>query len=130
MKVDLILFELDELDVILEMYFLTEYHVILDCSNKEVVLRDLKKFEVKFRVDKKVELAGIISVLKARRLMKKGNTAYLEHVVDTQTSKSDPSRVPIVCEYLDVFLEELGGLPLRREVKFTIEFVPRTTPIS
>ena len=30
MKVDLILFELDELDVILRMNFLTKYHVILN----------------------------------------------------------------------------------------------------
>lgn len=48
MKVDLTLFELDELDVILGMSFLTKYHAILDCSNKEVVLRDRRKFEFKF----------------------------------------------------------------------------------
>lgn len=95
MKVDLILFELDELDVILRMNFLTKYHVILNYSNKEVVLRNPRRFEVKFKGDKKVKLIGIISVLKARRLMKKRHATNLVHVVDTQASQSDPSRVPI-----------------------------------
>ncbi|KAG8483128.1 hypothetical protein CXB51_022047 [Gossypium anomalum] len=37
---------------------------------------------------------------------------------------------PLVCEYPDVFLEELPGLPLIREVEFAIELVLRTSPIS
>ena len=48
MKVDLCLFELNELDVIWGMDFLTKYHVILDCSNEEVVLKDPENFEIKF----------------------------------------------------------------------------------
>ena len=38
--------------------------------------------------------------------------------------------IPVVCEYPDVFLEELPGMPPDREVKFVIELKPRTTPIS
>ncbi|KAA0047575.1 Pyridoxal-phosphate-dependent serine hydroxymethyltransferase [Cucumis melo var. makuwa] len=71
-EVDLILFELDELDEIFGMDFLTKYHAILDCSNK-----------------------------KARKLMNKRHTAYLTHMVDTQTSKDDSSKEPIVRKYLD-----------------------------
>ncbi|KAA0032284.1 uncharacterized protein E5676_scaffold745G00020 [Cucumis melo var. makuwa] len=74
MKVDLIMSELDEFEVILGIDFLTKYHTIFDCSNKE-----------------------------ARRLMKKGHVTYIAHVADTQTSKSDPSRVPVVYEYLMCF---------------------------
>ena len=83
MKVDLILFELNELDVILGMDFLTKYDAVLDFSNKEVVLRELRKFKVKFVGDKKVELAEIIFVLHTRKLIKKGHTAYLKLVVYT-----------------------------------------------
>ena len=38
--------------------------------------------------------------------------------------------IPVVCEFLDVFPEDLPGLPLDREVKFSIELEPGTTPIS
>ena len=37
--------------------------------------------------------------------------------------------IPIVRDYLDVFLEELPGLPPKREIEFTIELVLGTTPI-
>ncbi|KAA3484533.1 DNA/RNA polymerases superfamily protein [Gossypium australe] len=38
--------------------------------------------------------------------------------------------VPVVCEYSDVFLEELPRLPPVREVEFGIELVSGTAPIS
>lgn len=36
----------------------------------------------------------------------------------------------IVCDFVDVFLDEVIGLPLAREVKFSIYLVPNTTMIS
>jgi hypothetical protein len=36
----------------------------------------------------------------------------------------------VVCEFPDVFSEDLPGLPLEREVEFVIELKPGTTPIS
>jgi hypothetical protein len=40
------------------------------------------------------------------------------------------SDVPVVCEYEDVFPEELPSLPLDRDVEFMINLVPGTTPIA
>ena len=39
-------------------------------------------------------------------------------------------RVPVVCEFPDVFPEELTGMPPKRDVEFLIQLEPRTTPIS
>ena len=36
----------------------------------------------------------------------------------------------VVCEYEDVFPNELPGLPSYRDVDFTIELYPGTSPIS
>ena len=36
----------------------------------------------------------------------------------------------MVCEYEDVFSDELPGLPPQRDVDFTIELYPGTSPIS
>jgi hypothetical protein len=38
--------------------------------------------------------------------------------------------IPVECEFLDVFPEDLPGLPPEREVEFVIELKPGTTPIS
>lgn len=68
MKVDLFLFKLDELNVILGMDLLPKYHVILDFSNKEVVLRDPGKFEITLEGDKIVNLEGSYPYLKQESL--------------------------------------------------------------
>ena len=36
----------------------------------------------------------------------------------------------VVCEYKDVFLDEIPGLPPHRDVDFVIELHPGTSPIS
>jgi len=38
--------------------------------------------------------------------------------------------IPVVCEFPDVFLEELPGLPPDRQVEFAIELILGTAPIS
>ena len=39
-------------------------------------------------------------------------------------------RIPVVREFPDVFLKELPGIPLEREVDLAIEIVPGTVPMS
>jgi hypothetical protein len=39
-------------------------------------------------------------------------------------------RSPVVCEYPDVFLDELLGMPPDRDIEFAIELQPGTAPIS
>jgi hypothetical protein len=38
--------------------------------------------------------------------------------------------IPIVCEYPDVFLDDLPGMPPDRDIEFVIELQPGTAPIS
>ena len=44
--------------------------------------------------------------------------------------RSDLDLPRVVCEYEDVFLDELTGLPPQRVVDFGIELHPGTSPIS
>ncbi len=72
----------------------------------------------------------MISVMTAQRCLRKGYDAYLAYVLDTKVSESKIQTVPVVCEFSDVFPEELPGLPPEREVEFSIDLIPGTTPIS
>jgi hypothetical protein len=38
--------------------------------------------------------------------------------------------IPVACEFPDVFLEDLPGMPPDRDVEFVIELQPSTAPIS
>ena len=38
--------------------------------------------------------------------------------------------IPTICDYPDLFSEELSGLPPQREIEFAIDIVPAATPAS
>jgi hypothetical protein len=40
------------------------------------------------------------------------------------------AKILVVCEFLDMFLDELPGLPPDRDVELAIELIPRMPPIS
>jgi hypothetical protein len=44
--------------------------------------------------------------------------------------ESPVERIPVVCEYPDVFPDELPGMPPNRDIEFAIELHPGTAPIS
>jgi hypothetical protein len=52
-------------------------------------------------------------------------TVVLSHVMETSLDD-----IRIVQEFLDVFPEELLGMPPHRHIEFIIELLPRTPPIS
>lgn len=51
-------------------------------------------------------------------------------MVGDKDKKIDFYDVLVVCEYLDVFPDELPGLPPGREIEFSIDIQPGTQPIS
>ncbi|KAA0032980.1 DNA/RNA polymerases superfamily protein [Cucumis melo var. makuwa] len=128
--VDLIPLELQKLDVILGIDFLFAHYASMDCHRKEVVFRKPDFAEVVFRGIRKVILRSLISVLKAEKLLRKGCTAFLIHVVVVQREKLKPKDVLVVKKFFDAFLNDLSCLPPDREIEFTIELLPRTTLIS
>ncbi|KAG8500968.1 hypothetical protein CXB51_003067 [Gossypium anomalum] len=128
--VDLLIMPFGDFDVILGMEWLAEHGVILDCYKK--------KFSVQIEDGNSVEvngirtngLARIISAIKVNKLLHQGCTAYLAYVINSDSVESQCSQIRTVCEFPDVFPEELPGLPPDREVEFAIEVYPGTNPVS
>ena len=56
--------------------------------------------------------------------------AYLAYIVDKELREPKIEDIPVVCEFLNVFPEELPRLPLDREIEFPINLQPSTAPIS
>lgn len=51
-------------------------------------------------------------------------------MIETRVEELKLELVSIVCDFTDVFLEELLWLPSIREIDFEIEFVPGTSSVS
>ena len=54
---------------------------------------------------------------------------FIEFITEDKQSQG-VEQIPVVCEFPEVFPEEIPGLPSVKEVEFTIELMPGTTPIS
>nr|GFB13147.1 hypothetical protein [Tanacetum cinerariifolium] len=56
-----------------------------------------------------------------------GNLKQLKSIKVNEPKLKD---IPVVCEFLSVFLEDLSGLPPSREVEFRIDLIPGAMPVS
>ena len=109
---DLIELSFREFDVILGMDWLSRHRAIVDFRMKRVTLRTPNEDEVIFIGERSNHLSNVISTAIARKMVRKGCEAYLAYVIDTVKARPSVSDIPTVSEFLDVFPEELPGLPL------------------
>lgn len=63
-------------------------------------------------------------------MIAKGYVCHLVRVRDMKAKSPNLQSVPMVNEFVDVFPEELPGLPLVREIDFGIDLLSSTQPIS
>ena len=102
----------------------------MDCFIKIVTLQGPDGQKIVFEEERNVISNCIISVMAARKMIKKRCEAYLAYVLETKKGDIQVSNVPIVREFPDVFPDELPGVPLEREVEVTINILPCTSPIA
>ena len=109
------------------------FGAVIDCEDQLVTIQDpsggvLTKYGESTRSG-----SAFYSAARARQSLQQGCMGFLAYVMDTQVVSERPSsisEVPIVCEFLDVFLEELPGVPPERHVVFRIDLVPGAMPIA
>ncbi|GJY54311.1 reverse transcriptase domain-containing protein [Tanacetum coccineum] len=66
-------------------------------------------------------------------MLRERNAHQDPNVVTVMEKKSDEKRleqIPVVREFLEVFPEDLPGLPPVRQVEFRIDLIPGTSPVS
>jgi len=68
--------------------------------------------------------------MKANKLLWKQCIGYWFCDIYTQEKEGKTKDIPIVCEFSEVFPEELQGLSPQREIDFDIELIPSAQLIS
>src|SRR6185436_11644798 len=107
-KTDLILLNLEGMDVILGMDWMTRHNVLLDISSRAI------------EIDSPYQGATIL-YLPQRECFNSCAYAIKEIKIED---------IHVVCEYVDVFPDDLPGMPPDRDIEFIIELQPGTAPIS
>ena len=127
---DLILLGIHDFDIVLGMDWLSKHRATLDCYKKEVRLVRPEEPGVIFRGIRKEIAPSLINAMTASKMLRKGCQGYLAFVVDRRQEGTRLEDIPIIKEFPDVFPDDISGLPPDREVKFTIDLIPETEPIS
>ncbi|KAG8503557.1 hypothetical protein CXB51_001536 [Gossypium anomalum] len=112
------------------MDWLTLHDAVVNCKRKMIDLRCQNNEIIQIGSDDLSGLPVVISSMLAQKYVRKGYEAYFAYVLDTKVTEKNIESVPVVCEYPDVFPDDLLGLPPIRDIKFGIELMPGTTPIS
>jgi hypothetical protein len=106
-QTNLLTLGLDGIYVILGMDWMTRHKVLLDIAERRIEITS--------------PAVGVSTLyLPLRRSV--DPSAY----VSTATSLEE---IPVVCDYPDVFPDELPGMPPDRDIEFVIELQPGMTPI-
>nr|GEX34168.1 putative reverse transcriptase domain-containing protein [Tanacetum cinerariifolium] len=113
-----------EFDIILGMDWLTEHHATIDCRSYRVIFGDIHAPEFIYHGSLPRKYMQIISALQARTLSSHGCEGFLATIHDTTSEVPSIHDQPIVSEFLDVFPDELLGIPPVCEVKFNIDLIP------
>jgi hypothetical protein len=107
-RANLIILGTKGLDVVLGMDWMSKYQGHIDCARKSIAVTNSDGIRIEH-----------IATMPSRK-------AYYKKSVSGLTL----DQVPVVCEYLDVFPEELPGMPPDRDIEFIIELIPGTAPIA
>jgi hypothetical protein len=107
-KIDLILLNLEGMDILLGMDWMTRHQVSLDISSRAV------------ETDSPDYKATILYLPQQECI---DSCVYTIEGIKLKD-------IPVVCEYPDIFSDDLPGMPPDRDIEFIIEFQPGTAPIS
>ena len=126
LTVDLRIMDMSEFDVILGMDWLIAYRVLIDCERRRVTAYTQDGTRVVFQGDKHDIFPHIVYESRGQGQL----AGWLESLTLEDEERPDLDLPLVVCEYVDVFPDELPGLPPQRVVDFGIKLHLGTSPIS
>ncbi|XP_075489589.1 uncharacterized protein LOC142528426 [Primulina tabacum] len=127
---NLMILEMEHFDCILGIDLLTTYRATVDCYKKLVHFRTTESSSLFFYGEGARPPMPVVSTLKACHALESGGEGYLIYAIDLSTSSVGIYDLPVVCEFPNVFTDDIPGFHPIREVEFGIELVPGTAPIS
>nr|GEX77198.1 putative reverse transcriptase domain-containing protein [Tanacetum cinerariifolium] len=80
--------------------------------------------------DSGVSRLKVISYIKAMKYIERGSQLFLAQVTETEPVKKYLQDVPVICNFLEVFPDDLPGLLPPQQVEFKIELIPDATPVA
>nr|GFB68229.1 putative reverse transcriptase domain-containing protein [Tanacetum cinerariifolium] len=128
-EIDLIPIKLGTFDVIIGMDWLILHDVVIVYGKKEVHV-PLKKRTLVVKGDDCVSRLKVVSCMRVKKYVDRGSYLFVVQVIEKEPAERHLEDVPVICEFPDVFPEDLPRLPPPRQVELEIKLVPRAAPVA
>ncbi|XP_058784742.1 uncharacterized protein LOC131659586 [Vicia villosa] len=122
--IDLICLPLKKIDVVLGMDWLSANSVYIGCKEKAIFI-PTEETTPTDAIEHLLE--GTVNMINYLFAQEK---SFLLVLTSDSKDKRSILEIPIVCEFSDVFPEDVTSLPPEREVEFSIDLVPGTALVS
>ncbi|WMV45500.1 hypothetical protein MTR67_038885 [Solanum verrucosum] len=109
-SVDLVKLEMVDFDIILGMDWLHSCYASVDCRTRIIRFQFPDEPILEWKGSSLAPMGRFISYLKARKMISKGYLYHLVWVKDLSSETLTLESVPVVNEFLEVFLEDLPGV--------------------
>eukprot|EP00253_Pinus_taeda_P012702 PITA_12702 len=129
---DLNVLPLGSYDILIGMDWLEKHWSLVNCKTKTIYYKDdLGQQQELQGIKHLVQIRPITASQLAKCLRKKCQIYAIQVGYANQKDKmSALGNIPVVQEFVDVFPEEVPGLPPKRDIDFTIELIPGAAPVS
>lgn len=133
-QVELNVLTLGSYDILINMDWLEKNRVVLNNFKKTFTcLNEEGETMLVNEIPRKIFVRHILA-LQMKIFIRKGCKVFDVHVMNKENKSKENKvtleNIPTLKEFSDIFPEEIPGLPLKRELDFTIESVPGALPIS
>lgn len=112
------------------MDWLSHYYVVLHFFAKTITLAMPCICLVVWKGSFSHMPSGVISYVRAQRLLSSGCLDYLTYVQDVSREEPKVNSTPVVREFVNVFPTNLPNLPSDHDINFSIDLESVTHPIS
>eukprot|EP00253_Pinus_taeda_P011854 PITA_11854 len=129
---DLNVLPLGSYDILIGMDWLEKHWSLVNCKTKTIYYKDdLGQQQELQGIKHPVQIRPITASQLAKCLRKKCQIYAIQVGYANQKDKmSALGNILVVQEFVDVFPEEVPGLPPKRDIDFTIELIPGAAPVS
>jgi len=129
-SIDLLPITVASFDIAVGMDWMSRNDAAILCAKKIVRIATPSGDVVSVYGDKQKGKLKVISLVKALKCIRQTKEHFLAYVIDSRKASPSISEVDVVSEFLDVFPDDLPGLPPDREVEFQIDLIPGATPVA
>ncbi|GKE65228.1 putative reverse transcriptase domain-containing protein [Tanacetum coccineum] len=134
-EIDLLPIELGSFNVIVGMDWMVEHRAKVVCYEKYIRVpyrNDMLIIQHERSGIKSESRLEVISSMRTQKYIDQGCQVFLIQMTkeeETKILKRRVEDVPVVRDFLEVFPEDLPGLPPTRQVEFHIELIPGAAPV-